>query len=114
MEERGGHEAWRREPIPGSYEPLEAMEGRRVYRVHARRGFYAVWDAPSRCFFVLGVEMNHRALIAEGHWDDGGSAWPVWRRKRSIRRRVAVVPPEVPLREGFKVPACLDGYYALT
>lgn len=114
MEEREGHESWRREPLPGSYEPVEAMEDRRVYRVHARRGFYAVWDAPSRCFLVLGVEMNHRALIAERHWDDGGSAWPVYRRKRSIRRRVAVVPPEVPLREGFKIPACLDGYYALT
>ena len=72
------------------------------------------YGTPSRCFFVLGVEMNHRALIAERHWDDGGSAWPVYRRKRSIRRRVAVVPPEVPLREGFKIPACLDGYYALT
>ena len=113
MEERGGHEAWRREPIPGSYEPLEAMEDRRVYRVHGRRGTYGVWDAPSRSFLVLGVEVNSRALIAEEHWDDGGSAWPIWRRKRSIKGRVAVVPLDIPLREGFKIPACLDGYYAL-
>lgn len=113
MVERDGHESWRREPIAVSYEPVEALEDRRVYRVHARRGSYAVWHAPSRCFLVLGIEVNQRALIAEEHWDDGGSAWPVWRRKRSIKRRVAVVPSEVPLREGFKVPACLDGYYAL-
>lgn len=114
MTDPEGHEWWRREPIPGTYLPVAKMEDRRVYRVHGRRGIYGVWDATNICFFVLGIEMNHRALIAERHWDDGGSAWPIWRRKRSIKRRVAVVPPDVSLREGFKVPACLDGYYALS
>lgn len=109
-----GHEWWRREPIPGTYLPVDVLEDRRVYRVHGRRGTYGIWDAASHCFLVLGTEMNSRALIAERHWDEGGTAWPIWRRKRSIKRRVAVVPPDVPLREGLKVPPCLDGYYALS
>ena len=93
--------------------PVSEMQDRRVYRVRARRGSYGVWVASTRCFLTIGFEVGHPALVAEDHWDDGGTAKPLWRRKRSTKRRVSSVPQDVPLTEGFGVSMCLDGYFEL-
>ena len=89
------------------------MEDRQVYRVRARRGSYGVWVSATQCFLTIGLEVGRPALIAEDHRDDGGTVRPLWRRKRSTKRRVSFVPHDVPLAEGFGVPICLDGYFEL-